>query len=231
MNLPLLLSHTPPISMELLPLTVLVAARVHQPTQPVTQQVYSSKRLFDLTITLAVLVLGLPVLLLTALLTWLTSPGPAIFTQVRIGQGGRPFTIFKFRSMYINAEQGLPMLSIGPADPRITPWGQFMRQTRLDELPQFVNVLLGDMSVVGPRPERQYFIDQITVISPAYRNLLHLKPGITSIGQVRFGYAASVPAMIQRMRYDQLYLRRQSLALDLWVVGQTLRTIYERRGQ
>lgn len=189
------------------------------------------KRSFDIGFSLAVLILGSPIFGLMALITRFTSRGPVLYAQERIGHRGRPFTIYKFRSMYVDAEKMGPSLSKGLLDNRITPWGRFMRQTRLDELPQFVNVLRGDMSVVGPRPERQYFIDQITEIAPEYTNLLKVKPGITSLGQIRFGYAASVDEMVQRLRYDLLYPERRSLMLDLWIILQTLRVMVQGRGR
>ncbi|HEX9956670.1 MAG TPA: sugar transferase, partial [Fibrella sp.] len=108
---------------------------------------------------------------------------------------------------------------------------RFMRQTRIDEIPQFFNVLLGHMSVVGPRPERQYFIDKITEIAPEYTDLLKVKPGITSIGQIRFGYAANVDEMVERLRFDLLYPHRRSFLLDLWIIAQTLRVMVQGRGR
>ena len=149
----------------------------------------------------------------------------------RIGRGGKPFLIFKFRSMYINSEASGPELSGGENDRRITPWGRFMRQTRLDEMPQFYNVLKGDMSVVGPRPERQFFIDQIVEVAPEYRTLLEVKPGITSIGQIKFGYAASIEEMVQRLRYDLIYPERRSFFFDMWIIAQTVRVMVQGRGK
>ena len=175
--------------------------------------------------------LGLPIFMLVAAMTRFSSRGPIFYTQERIGHRGRPFTMYKFRSMYVDAEKTGPSLSQGSSDNRITPWGRFMRQTRIDELPQFVNVLRGDMSVVGPRPERQYFIDKITEVAPEYTNLLKVKPGITSLGQIRFGYAASVDEMVQRLRFDLLYPERRSLLLDLWIILQTLRVMVQGRGR
>ena len=130
------------------------------------------KRAFDIVFSLGVLIVGSPIFLLLALITRLTSPGPAFYAQERVGRQGKIFRIYKFRSMYTDAEKTGPVLSGGLLDTRITPWGRFMRQTRLDELPQFVNVLRGDMSVVGPRPERQFFIDKIVEIAPEYHSLL-----------------------------------------------------------
>ncbi|RIV22385.1 sugar transferase [Fibrisoma montanum] len=189
------------------------------------------KRSFDVVFSLSVLIFGSPVFLLMALITRITSRGPVLYAQERVGREGKPFTIYKFRSMYINSEKTVPLLSKGQYDSRITPWGQFMRQTRLDELPQFYNVLIGDMSVVGPRPERQYFIDQIVEIAPEYRNLLKVKPGITSIGQIKFGYAANVEEMVQRLRYDLLYPQRRSFLLDMWIIAQTVRVMVQGRGK
>ncbi|MEZ0609321.1 sugar transferase [Fibrella sp. WM1] len=189
------------------------------------------KRCFDVSFSLLVLLLGSPFFLLVAAITRFSSRGPIFYAQERVGHRGHPFMIYKFRSMYVDAEKAGPSLSQGSADNRITPWGRFMRQTRIDELPQFFNVLRGDMSVVGPRPERQYFIDKITEIAPEYTNLLKVKPGITSIGQVRFGYAASVDEMVQRLRFDLLYPERRSLLLDLWIIAQTLRVMVQGRGR
>jgi exopolysaccharide biosynthesis polyprenyl glycosylphosphotransferase len=194
-------------------------------------RVNTLKRGFDLAFSAGVLVCGLPIFAIVAILTRLSSPGPIFYAQERIGRGNTPFKIYKFRSMYINAEQRGPALSKGLQDPRITPWGRFMRRTRIDELPQFFNVLIGDMSVVGPRPERQFFIDKIVEIAPEYRNLLKVKPGITSIGQVRYGYASNIEEMVQRLRFDLLYPERRSFGLDLWIIAQTLRVMVQGRGQ
>lgn len=189
------------------------------------------KRSFDIIFSLLALSLGLPLFLLIAVITRITSVGPTFYAQERIGQGGKPFKIYKFRSMYVDAEKTGPVLSGGLLDNRITPWGRFMRKTRLDEIPQFYNVLIGDMSVVGPRPERQYFIDQIVEIAPEYRSLLSVKPGITSIGQIKYGYAASIDEMVQRLRYDLLYPKRRSFLFDMWIIAQTLRVMAQGRGK
>ncbi|MCY7355878.1 MAG: sugar transferase [Rudanella sp.] len=194
-------------------------------------RVNTLKRGFDIAFSLGVIVLGAPIYALVAGLTRFTSKGPILYAQERIGRDGKPFTIYKFRSMYVNAELGGPSLSQGLQDRRITPWGRFMRRTRIDELPQFFNVLLGDMSVVGPRPERQYFIDQIVELAPEYKNLLRVKPGITSIGQIKFGYAANVEEMVKRLRFDLLYPERRSFFLDVWIIAQTVRVMMQGRGQ
>lgn len=194
-------------------------------------RVNTLKRAFDVVFSLGVLIVGSPVFLLLALLTRLTSSGPVLYAQERVGREGKIFRIYKFRSMYTDAEKSGPVLSGGLLDNRITPWGRFMRQTRLDELPQFFNVLKGDMSVVGPRPERQYFIDKIVEIAPEYQSLLKVKPGITSIGQIKFGYAATIEEMVQRLRYDLLYPERRSFLFDMWIIAQTLRVMAQGRGK
>ncbi|GAB2597537.1 sugar transferase [Spirosoma areae] len=194
-------------------------------------QVNMLKRSFDILFSAAALGLGMPIFLILALITRMTSSGPIFYLQERIGQEGKPFKIYKFRSMYVDAEKSGPVLSGGLADNRITPWGRFMRQTRLDEIPQFYNVLIGDMSVVGPRPERQFFINQIIEIAPEYKSLLKVKPGITSIGQIKYGYAANVEEMVQRLRYDLLYPKHRSFFFDMWIIAQTLRVMAQGRGK
>ncbi|MDF9801080.1 exopolysaccharide biosynthesis polyprenyl glycosylphosphotransferase [Catalinimonas alkaloidigena] len=188
------------------------------------------KRAFDITFSLAVIILGLPVFLLVALLTLVTSRGPVLFSQERIGKGGKPFHIYKFRSMYTNAECKGPCLAYNN-DPRITPWGRLMRKLRLDEIPQFFNVLKGDMSIVGPRPERRYYIDQIVEVAPQYKYLHHIKPGITSIGQIKFGYAENIDEMVQRLRFDLLYLKNVSFSLDLKIIMMTIMVIFRAEGK
>lgn len=132
--------------------------------------------------------------------------------------------------MYLNAETIEPLLS-SDSDPRVTPWGRFMRRIRLDELPQFFNVLLGEMSLVGPRPERQYFIDEIIKIAPQYKHLLRVRPGITSLGLVKFGYAQNVNEMVQRLKFDILYIENMSLAMDFRILLYTIKVIVEGRGK
>ena len=168
--------------------------------------------------------------LIAAVMTKLSSKGPVIFSQYRIGKGGLPFRIFKFRSMYTDAERHGPKLSSGN-DPRITPWGLIMRRTRLDELPQFWNVLKGDMSLVGPRPERQHFIDQIVQVAPHYKYLNRVRPGITSLGQVKFGYAENVDQMVRRLRYDIIYIENMSLAMDMRILVFTIMIVLRGKGK
>ena len=188
------------------------------------------KRTVDITISIIALAITLPAMVLVAIAIKLTTKGPVLFFQERIGKGALPFQMIKFRSMHLNAEPEGPALAI-KNDPRITRIGRVLRKTRLDELPQLWNVLKGDMTLVGPRPERQYFIDLITERAPNYGRLQQLKPGLTSLGIVRFGYASSVEEMIDRQRHDQYYFENRSLALDLRILAETLDVVLRRKGK
>lgn len=188
------------------------------------------KRLFDILTSVFILVLGFPFYLLIGLLVKFSSEGPMFFSQERIGLGGKPFNIFKYRSMRIDAEAEGPQLS-KENDPRITALGKLLRKTRIDEFPQFWNVLKGDMSLVGPRPERQFFINQITEKAPHYRRLHRIKPGITSWGQVKYGYAENVDEMLERLQYDLLYLENISIVLDLKILIYTVLIMFQARGK
>ncbi len=188
------------------------------------------KRLFDIIASAFVLAIGFPFYLLIAILVKLSSKGPIFFSQERIGLRGKPFRIYKFRSMYTDAEKNGPALS-KDKDSRITPLGRILRKTRIDETPQFWNVLKGDMSLVGPRPERQFFIQQIIQKAPQYKYLHKVKPGITSWGQVKFGYAENVEEMIERLKYDLIYMENRSLLIDFKILIYTILVVIQGRGK
>jgi|YNPMSStandDraft_1061717.scaffolds.fasta_scaffold00213_16 exopolysaccharide biosynthesis polyprenyl glycosylphosphotransferase len=191
---------------------------------------FNLKRLIDIVFSIISIIILLPVYIFLAIGVKLSSPGPILYTHERIGRYGKPFNIYKFRSMYIDAEKNGPALS-SKNDPRITPFGRFMRKVRLDETPQFFNVLKGDMSLVGPRPERQYYIDQIMKKAPHYLHLQKVRPGITSWGQVKYGYAENVEQMIERLKYDLIYIENMSLYVDLKILIYTIKIIFQGRGK
>lgn len=188
------------------------------------------KRGFDLGTSILALIILFPGLLTVAILIKLDSKGPIFYRQERIGKHGNPFKIIKFRSMRTDAEKFGPALT-QEKDPRITRIGSFMRKTRVDEFPQFLNVLKGDMSIVGPRPERQYFIDKICEVAPHYRHLHRVRPGITSWGQVKYGYASNVEEMVERMKFDILYIENISIQLDFKIMIYTFIVMVEGRGK
>ena len=188
------------------------------------------KRLMDILLSFLALIALIPFFIFSAIAVKLSSPGSIFFLQDRVGLNGKNFKIIKFRTMYVNSEASGPQLS-SEGDPRITPIGRFMRKTRLDEFPQFLNVLLGQMSLVGPRPERQFYIDQIVQVEPQYIHLTRVRPGITSWGQVKFGYAENVDQMLQRMKFDLIYLKNRSLALDIKIMFYTVIIVFKAQGK
>jgi len=195
---------------------------------PVWQHII--KRSMDITFSIIAILLLIPVYIICAVGVKLSSKGPIFYTQERIGLNGKPFQIIKFRSMFANAEKGTPLLS-SKEDPRITKFGHFIRKTRLDETPQFLNVLLGDMALVGPRPERKYYIDQIVQVAPHYKLLLTVKPGMTSWGQVKFGYAENIDEMVERLKWDILYLDNMSLQTDIKILIYTALIVIKGKGK
>ena len=189
-----------------------------------------TKRAIDIVTSILVLLLLSPLYLFVAIKVRFSSIGPIFYKQERIGRNGMPFMIYKFRSMYTDAEKAGPQLS-SDTDDRCTPWGRIMRKYRLDEIPQFWNVLKGDMSLVGPRPERQFYIDQIAKKTPRVHQLHKVRPGITSLGQVKYGYASNVDEMVQRLKLDILYIENLSLGLDIKILFYTVLVILKGSGK
>jgi len=187
------------------------------------------KPAIDYTISILGLILLLPVILLLALEIKISDRGPVIYSQKRIGKNGKSFTLYKFRSMHPGSEEGTTLIS-SKNDERISKIGRFMRKHKFDEIPNFINVLKGEMSLVGPRPEQQYFIDKIILQAPEYRLMHTIKPGITSWGEVKYGYASNVEQMIERLDYDIYYLKNRSIWFDAKIVFYTIGIIFKGKG-
>jgi len=202
--------------------------QLSQDLMPVWEE--NIKRVLDILISIIAIIILSPVYLFLIIGVKSSSTGPIFYAQERIGKFGKPFMIYKFRSMYVGSEKNGPALS-KQNDSRITKFGLFMRKLRLDELPQFWNVIIGDMSLVGPRPERQFFIDQIVQKAPQYVHLHKVRPGITSWGQVKFGYAENVDEMIERLKYDIVYIENMSIYVDIKILIYTIKIIFNLEGK
>jgi exopolysaccharide biosynthesis polyprenyl glycosylphosphotransferase len=206
-----------------------------QPLIPITEHKMSDtelciKRAFDVVVSSIVLIVFSPVYLLLALAVWCSSRGPVFYCQERVGLHGIPFKIVKFRTMCVQAEADTPQLSLDN-DPRVTRLGKLLRRYRLDELPQFWNILRGDMSIVGPRPERRYFINQIEEKAPYYCMIYKIRPGLTSWGPIRVGYTDTLEKMISRLNYDIVYVENMSLGLDMKIMFYTIGVIFNGKGK
>ncbi len=205
-------------------------AFIEIPPSLLTEWQLITKRWFDVVSSVLALIVTSPLLVYVAVKIKLSSKGPIFYTQERLGHYGIPFHILKFRSMYTDAEQHGPRLATD-GDPRITPIGKWIRKYRIDELPQFINVIMGEMSIVGPRAERRFFADQIVQKAPYYKHIFKVKPGITSLGMVKYGYASTVDEMVKRLKYDIIYIENMSIVMDFKIIVYTVMTVIYGRGK
>jgi sugar transferase (PEP-CTERM system associated) len=196
----------------------------------VTKRALLEKRILSIVVSSILLVLCLPVMLVLAVLIKLDSKGPVFYKQERVGQDGKSFMLIKFRSMFENAESGTGPVWAKEGDDRITRMGRIMRRTRLDELPQFINVLRGDMSMVGPRPERPHFVQQLAESIPFYPLRHVIKPGITGWAQINYGYANTLDHTVEKLQYDLFYIKNMSWVLDSLIILETVKTVLVRKG-
>jgi exopolysaccharide biosynthesis polyprenyl glycosylphosphotransferase len=193
--------------------------------------VFAVKRALELVLSLIGLIVALPIMLALAAAIRLTSPGPALYSQLRVGQNGRLFRVYKLRSMRADAEKGTGAVWATEGDPRITPIGGLLRRSRLDEIPQLWNVIIGNMSLVGPRPERPEFVEALTKQIPFY-SLRHLvKPGITGWAQVRYTYGATIEDAMEKLQHDLFYIKNLTVGLDLFILFETVKTVVLHRGR
>jgi exopolysaccharide biosynthesis polyprenyl glycosylphosphotransferase len=190
----------------------------------------ATKRLLDVSVSTVGLILAMPILVTVSLLVKITSRGPVFYAQERVGLDGQRFKVLKLRSMRVDAEAATGPVWAQHNDARVTPIGGLLRRTRLDELPQLWNVLVGDMSMVGPRPERPEFVVELTRQIPFYGQRHVVKPGLTGWAQIRYTYGASVEDALQKLQYDLYYIKNMSVALDLFVMAATVKTVVLRRG-
>ena len=199
-------------------------------TSPLHPWQENVKRIIDIIGAILIFLIASPIMLLIMICVKRSSPGPIFYKQERVGRFGKKFQILKFRSMVSGAESSGPQLAV-TGDPRTTPFGRWMRRWRLDELPQCINVLKGEMSLVGPRPERSYYANQLIASEPKYALIYQVRPGITSWGQIKYGYASTIEEMLLRFRYDLLYMEQMSLVLDLKILVYTIAVLFKGQGR